>query len=91
MKLLKECGIRLLAFDADDTLWDCQGHFDAVEESYCQLLAPYGSKQEVATSLFSTETANMALLGYGSKAFTISLIENCSTCPPRHCRAWRKR
>lgn len=76
MKLLKDCGIRLLAFDADDTLWDCQGHFDAVEESYCQLLAPYGSKQEVAASLFSTETANMTLLGYGSKAFTISLIEN---------------
>lgn len=76
MKPLKDCDIRLLAFDADDTLWDCQGHFNEVEDGYCQLLSGYGSKQEIATSLFSTETSNMALLGYGSKAFTISLIEN---------------
>ncbi len=76
MNHLTDCDIRLLAFDADDTLWDCQGHFDEVEDSYCQLLSRYGSKQEIAASLFSTETANMALLGYGSKAFTISLIEN---------------
>lgn len=76
MKLLKDSGVSLLAFDADDTLWDCQGHFNEVEDSYCQLLSRYGSKEEIAASLFSTETANMALLGYGSKAFTISLIEN---------------
>ncbi len=76
MKHLTNCDIKLLAFDADDTLWDCQGHFDEVEDSYCQLLSRYGSKQEIAASLFSTETANMPLLGYGSKAFTISLIEN---------------
>ena len=62
MKLLKDCGIRLLAFDADDTLWDCQGHFDAVEESYCQLLAPYGSKQEVAASLFSMAAASLRVM-----------------------------
>lgn len=73
---MNDCDIRLLAFDADDTLWDCQGHFNEVERAYCQLLSAYGNKQEIAVSLFSTETANMALLGYGSKAFTISLIEN---------------
>lgn len=70
--------IRLIAFDADDTLWDCQGHFDRVEEEYARILSPYrrdgqGSPQE---SLFKTETANMPLLGYGCKAFTISLVEN---------------
>lgn len=76
LKHLRDSGISLLAFDADDTLWDCQGHFNEVEDSYCQLLSRYGSKEEIAASLFSRETANMALLGYGSKAFTISLIEN---------------
>ena len=25
--------IRLIAFDADDTLWDCQSHFDEVEKA----------------------------------------------------------
>lgn len=68
--------LRLLAFDADDTLWDCQGHFDAVEHDYCRLLSAYGEAAAISESLFATETANMADLGYGSKAFTISLVEN---------------
>jgi putative hydrolase of the HAD superfamily len=68
--------ISLIAFDADDTLWDCQGHFDDVEADYCRLLAPYGSQDEIAAKLFQTENSNMPLLGYGSKAFTISLVEN---------------
>lgn len=68
--------IRLIAFDADDTLWDCQGHFDSVERDYCDLLAPWGSGEAVSKALFQTETDNMPLLGYGSKAFTISLVEN---------------
>lgn len=68
--------IKLLAFDADDTLWDCQGYFDSVEKSYCQLLADYGSETEISQALFATETADMPYLGYGCKAFTISLVEN---------------
>jgi len=68
--------IDLIAFDADDTLWDCQGHFDEVERQYCEVLSPYASADEVSASLFKTESKNMPLLGYGSKAFTISLVEN---------------
>ena len=26
--------IKVVAFDADDTLWDCQTHFDEVERQY---------------------------------------------------------
>lgn len=66
----------LIAFDADDTLWDCQGHFDAVEKEYCEILSPYGSGEEISKALFETETGNMSMLGFGSKAFTISLVEN---------------
>lgn len=68
--------IRAIAFDADDTLWDCQSHFDQVEHRYCELLADYGSADEISASLFETESGNMADLGYGCKAFTISLVEN---------------
>ena len=68
--------IRLIAFDADDTLWDCQSHFEAVERQYCQLLADYGDESHVSARLFETETRNMPELGYGSKAFTLSLVEN---------------
>lgn len=67
---------QLLAFDADDTLWDNQSYFESVERAYCDLLAPYGSADEVSEALFGIETANMPLLGYGCKAFTISLVEN---------------
>ena len=67
---------KLVAFDADDTLWDCQSHFEAVERDYCSLLAPYGDSAHISAELFKTETANMPELGYGSKAFTLSLVEN---------------
>ena len=66
--------VGLIAFDADDTLWDNQGHFEAVEKAYCRLLSPYGTAEQVSAALFETETANMPLLGYGCKAFTLSLV-----------------
>lgn len=68
--------IRLIAFDADDTLWDCQSFFFDVERQYCELLAAYGDEDHISQELFKTETANMAELGYGCKAFTLSLVEN---------------
>lgn len=66
----------LLAIDADDTLWDCQSHFNAVEDRYFELLKPYGDKDFLYEEFFDTEKANMSSLGFGSKAFTISLVEN---------------
>lgn len=51
--------IKLLAFDADDTLWDCQSYFDSVEKAYCKLLEDYGSADEISQALFATETADM--------------------------------
>lgn len=68
--------VKALAFDADDTLWDCQSYFEKVEQEYCELLSDYAKPREISAALFETETANMPELGYGSKAFTLSLIEN---------------
>ncbi len=65
----------LLAFDADDTLWDNQTYFDNTEAAWCSRLSDYGSADYLHTELYKTEAANMHNLGYGSKAFTISLIE----------------
>ena len=64
---------KVIAFDADDTLWDCQSYFEEVEQHLYSLIAPYceDPKQE----LFQTESGNMADLGYGCKAFTISIME----------------
>lgn len=68
--------IRVVAFDADDTLWDCQSHFEWVTDECCELLAPWADAATVRRRLFETEQKNMELLGYGTKAFTLSLIEN---------------
>ena len=68
--------IRVLAFDADDTLWDCQSWFDDVERRCCELLSPWATAREVSEGLFATERKNLSLTGYGTKAFTLSLIEN---------------
>ena len=70
---------KLIAFDADDTLWDCQSHFVNIEEKYASLLSDYGiAPDEVKKNLFATECANMPLLGFGVKAFMLSLIENAN-------------
>ncbi|MBQ7419684.1 MAG: HAD family hydrolase [Prevotella sp.] len=68
--------IRVIAFDADDTLWDCQSWFDEVEQRCCELLKPWATAREVSEGLFATEHRNLPLTGYGTKAFTLSLIEN---------------
>jgi len=64
---------KVLAFDADDTLWDCQSHFEQVENRLYELIAPYCDNP--AQELYKTESGNMADLGYGCKAFTISIME----------------
>ena len=68
--------IKVIAFDADDTLWDCQSWFDEVEHKCCELLSPWATAREVSEGLFATERKNLSLTGYGTKAFTLSLIEN---------------
>lgn len=65
--------IKVIAFDADDTLWDCQGYFEEVENHLYRLIAPYC--EDPKKELFKTESGNMADLGYGCKAFTISILE----------------
>ena len=65
--------IKVIAFDADDTLWDCQSHFERVEEHLYSLIASYCENPKL--ELFNTESGNMADLGYGCKAFTISILE----------------
>ena len=67
--------IKVIAFDADDTLWDCQGHFERVMQHLYDELTPWVDRQTAALELFSTERKNMPLLGYGVKAFTLSMLE----------------
>ncbi len=67
--------IKVIAFDADDTLWSNEPFFQEVERKYTELLSDYGSAKEISAELFKTEMGNLECLGYGAKAFTISMIE----------------
>lgn len=67
--------IQIIAFDADDTLWDNEPVFQNVEKEFCDLLSEYGDKKDISASLFDVEMQNMKCYGYGAKAFTLSLVE----------------
>lgn len=67
--------IKVIAFDADDTLWSNEPFFQEVEKQYTDVLKPYGTSEEISAALFQTEMKNLRLLGYGAKAFTISMVE----------------
>ena len=73
--MVNEKGLKVIAFDADDTLWDCQGHFERVMQHLYDRLVPWTDRETSALELFATERKNMRLLGYGVKAFTLSMLE----------------
>lgn len=67
--------IKVIAFDADDTLWVNETLFRQAENELCGLLSEYMPPEESNTILFEVEMQNLELYGYGIKPFTLSLIE----------------
>ena len=68
-------GIKVIGFDADDTLWVNEPYYRETEEEFVQLVSSYGVNGNIAGTLFETEIANLRLYGYGIKAFILSLVE----------------
>ncbi|QHS56688.1 HAD family hydrolase [Mucilaginibacter sp. 14171R-50] len=67
--------IKVIAFDADDTLWVNEPYFRQTEEQFCTLLSSYASQHELERELLKIEIANLSLYGYGIKGFVLSMIE----------------
>lgn len=67
--------IKLLAFDADDTLWHNETLYQATKTSVIKLLAGYATAEVIEQHLDSVEMRNLRPFGYGAKAFILSLIE----------------
>ncbi|MFC5045423.1 HAD family hydrolase [Aquimarina hainanensis] len=67
--------IKVIAFDADDTLWVNEPFFRKAEQDFCDIFASHLPKDQVNEMLFSTQMKNLPLYGYGIKPFTLSLIE----------------
>lgn len=67
--------IKAIAFDADDTLWVNEPYFQETERKFCALLEDYLPHHTISQELYQTEVQNMALYGYGVKAFMLSMVE----------------
>jgi putative hydrolase of the HAD superfamily len=67
--------LKVLAFDADDTLWENEPFFREVEEKFEELMEDYLPRHTTARELLKTEIENLELYGYGIKAFILSMIE----------------
>jgi putative hydrolase of the HAD superfamily len=67
--------IKVIAFDADDTLWINEPYFQETEKKFCELLEEYLPHHTVERELLKTEMQNLSLYGYGVKGFMLSMIE----------------
>jgi putative hydrolase of the HAD superfamily len=67
--------IRVIAFDADDTLWINEPFFRESEERFAALLEDYLPQHSILKELYRTEIDNLTLYGYGIKGFMLSMVE----------------
>jgi putative hydrolase of the HAD superfamily len=67
--------LKVIAFDADDTLWVNEPYFRQTEEQFYELLGGYSSQHELERELLKIEIENLSLYGYGIKGFILSMIE----------------
>ena len=68
--------VKVVAFDADDTLWVNETYFRDTEERFAELLEGYETKNKIDQELFAMEMKNLGLYGYGIKGFMLSMIES---------------
>ena len=67
--------IKVIAFDADDTLFVNETYFAETEEKFCSLMSDYLSHQGISKELFKIQIDNLKLYGYGIKGYVLSMIE----------------
>ena len=66
---------KIIAFDADDTLWHNEPYFDEAQERFCKLFQDFASSQEILGLILNHQVKNLPIYGFGIKAFTLSMIE----------------
>lgn len=67
--------LEIIAFDADDTLWENEQVYIATQAKLQTLLANYGHNGDVEHALYEQEKQNLPYFGYGIKSFTFSMLE----------------
>ena len=67
--------LKVIGFDADDTLWMNETYYRETEQHFVKLLQPFEKEEEVMRVLMGKELENLSLYGYGAKGFMLSMIE----------------
>lgn len=67
--------IKVIGFDADDTLWVNETYFRDAEAEFAQMLSHYETPNKIEQELFKMEIKNLPLYGYGIKGFVLSMVE----------------
>ncbi len=66
---------KVIAFDADDTLWINETYFREAEKKFSQYLVRFETENKIEQELFKTEIKNLEIYGYGIKGFMLSMVE----------------
>ena len=67
--------IRLVGFDADDTLWKSEDYYRDAQVRFEAMLGAYVDLDDVHERLYAVEKRNLALFGYGVKGMALSMLE----------------
>ncbi len=66
---------KVIAFDADDTLWVNEPYYRETEDLFYALLTEFMPAEQIGRELYKTEMDNLKMYGYGTKGFMLSMIE----------------
>ncbi len=67
--------LKVIGFDADDTLWVNETYYRDTEKDFVKLLQAFANEETVMHTLMNTEVRNLPLYGYGAKGFMLSMME----------------
>ena len=67
--------IKVIGFDADDTLWVNETYFRDAESAFAKLLSRFETENKIDQELFKMEIKNLPVYGYGVKGFMLSMVE----------------
>jgi putative hydrolase of the HAD superfamily len=68
-------GIKVIAFDADDTLWENQPHFSRTISEFTTLLKAYCPEEISNKAVHEAQVKNLPVYGFGAKSLTLSMLQ----------------
>ncbi len=70
--------IKVVGFDADDTLWINENFFRDAEAEFASLMSNFADENTVVDTLYKIEYQNIPIYGFGIKAFMLSVMETAT-------------